>query len=93
MPATPPAILYHGTAPAIVPTILRDGLKPMSRQYVHLSADMDTAYKVGKRRTPTPAILKVKAQHAHDAGISFYASHDEVWLADAIPGRHIALLT
>lgn len=39
----PPAILYHGTSPEAVATILREGLRPMGRQYVHLSADTLTA--------------------------------------------------
>ncbi len=33
---------------------LRDGLKPMNRQYVHLSTDMDMAAQVGRRKNRTP---------------------------------------
>lgn len=35
----PPELLYHGTATRFLPTILEEGLKPMTRQYVHISAD------------------------------------------------------
>ena len=48
----PPAILYHGTGQKYVPSIDHQGLLPKSRLYVHLSADKDTAVKVGRRHGP-----------------------------------------
>src|ERR671914_1197035 len=48
-PLEPPAVLYHGTSRAMVPTILAEGLRPMARRQVHLSADRDTAVTVGRR--------------------------------------------
>ena len=41
--------------PPDVLSILREGLKPMTRQYVHLSADIETALSVGARPRPRPA--------------------------------------
>jgi putative RNA 2'-phosphotransferase len=35
--AVPPALLYHGTDSDAAAKILSEGLKPMTRQYVHLS--------------------------------------------------------
>ena len=35
----PPDCLYHGTATRFLESIRREGLKPMSRLYVHLSKD------------------------------------------------------
>lgn len=35
----PPEVLYHGTSPVRAKRILSEGLKPMSRQYVHLSSN------------------------------------------------------
>jgi putative RNA 2'-phosphotransferase len=49
--ATPPDRLYHGTAPGALAKIRREGLKPMRRQYVHLSTDTATAVTVAARRT------------------------------------------
>lgn len=42
----PPEYLYHGTAERFLPAILREGLKPMTRQMVHLSANYETAVAV-----------------------------------------------
>lgn len=82
--AQPPAILYHGTAPMTVALIKREGLRPMGRQYVHLSADTATADQVGKRKAGKPSILRVRADEAYCAGVHFYRGNDKVWLADMI---------
>ena len=42
-PADPPDELFHGTSSVVVDAILRDGLLPGGRQYVHLSPDPETA--------------------------------------------------
>ena len=88
-PATPPETLFHGTSADAVPAILREGLRPMSRQYVHLSADRETAVQVGSRRRRTLAMLVVDAGLAHREGVAFYDAGRGVWLADAVPARYV----
>ena len=88
--ATPPTVLLHGTSPQVAEVILREGLKPMGRQYVHLSVDEETAVAVGHRKSGAPIILKIDAAAAHANGVVFYAGNDKVWLADAVPARFIA---
>lgn len=82
--SVPPSALYHGTTPHAYKKIQKDGLKPMGRQYVHLSEDQETARQVALRRTDRPVILQVMARDASDAGIHFYSGNDKVWLADPI---------
>jgi putative RNA 2'-phosphotransferase len=93
VPATPPATLFHGTSPAAANVICRDGLKPMSRQYVHLSVDTRTAHQVGLRKSKTPVLLAVDAGAACASGIPFYAGNDLVWLADFVPARFVRLVS
>lgn len=88
-PAPPPALLYHGTSPQAAESILATGLRPMNRQYVHLSIDRRTARLIGRRKAPSPAILQIMAAEAHAAGIGFYVGNERVWLADAIPALFI----
>ncbi len=88
-PAVPPGVLYHGTAPDLVAVILAEGLRPMSRQQVHLSADQDTARQVGTRKDANPALLVVDTVGAGAAGVLFYHGGGPVWLAGAVPGRFI----
>ena len=82
---TPPAILYHGTAKRFLESIMAEGLKPMSRQYVHLSADIETAMQVGKRRDSEPVILQIDTVSALKAGIKFYHANEKVWLCKGMP--------
>jgi putative RNA 2'-phosphotransferase len=89
-PATPPVRLYHGTAPATLAKIRREGLKPMRRQYVHLSVDTATAAKVAGRRTPAPVIITVRAAAAHADGIAFHRGNSQVWLAGEIGPAYLA---
>lgn len=81
----PPKILYHGTAKRFLDNIFKDGLKAMSRQYVHLSKGYDTAVKVGKRHGE-PVVLLVDAETMHHDGYKFYLSENGVWLTREVPG-------
>ncbi len=85
----PPQALYHGTSPKVVEQIKREGLKPMVRQYAHLSIDKVTAEQVGRRRAKTPAVSRVRANAAYLSGISFYRGNELVWIADAVPSTFI----
>lgn len=85
----PPVILYHGTAPETAEIIKVEGLKPMNRNYVHLSTDRETALKVGSRKTHRPIVLKIASDVAYDAGCPFYHGNETVWLAKAVPAEFI----
>ncbi|MDK2384380.1 MAG: RNA 2'-phosphotransferase [Candidatus Korarchaeota archaeon] len=57
-----PDILYHGTTLSSLGSILREGLKPMGRGYVHLSLTKERALKVAKRRKGPHVILRIRAR-------------------------------
>ncbi len=84
----PPVKLYHGTSPDSLPSILEDGLKPMGRQYVHLSISKKEALEVGKRHHPDPLILEVDSLAAWKNDIDFYDRGD-VYLAKEIPPQYL----
>ncbi|MEO8704400.1 MAG: RNA 2'-phosphotransferase [Kofleriaceae bacterium] len=87
-PATPPAILFHGTVAPALPSIRTKGLIKGERHHVHLSAELDTATKVGKRRG-APVILEVRAAAMVAAGHVFFLSNNGVWLVDTVPAEFI----
>lgn len=87
----PSVILFHGTVKERLNTIMRQGLRPMSRTHVHLSSETATAKSVGARYGK-PIILQIAAKDAWNAGIKFYLADNGVWLADSIPPRFIKVL-
>lgn len=91
-PITPPEFLYHGTATRFLDSILKEGLKPQQRQFVHLSTDIETATKVGQRYGK-PVILKIKALLMYEQGFVFYLSENGVWLTGHVPKAYIAPLS
>ncbi len=86
----PPQYLYHGTADRFMDSIMAEGLKPMSRLYVHLSKDEETAVKVGKRHG-RPVVLKIKAEKMWKNGIKFYLSQNGVWLTKYVDVSYIEI--
>lgn len=88
----PPATLFHGTPPQVAEVIEREGLKPMGRQYVHVSTDVATARTVGSRRCREPVIFRVDAARAHADGQGFYAGEDGTWLTDALEAHYLERL-
>lgn len=85
----PPEILYHGTARRFAVSICAHGLVPKDRQYVHLSADVQTAVQVGSRRDKSPVLFQIDAGRAWKDGVSFYIGNENVWLADHIPSKYL----
>ncbi|MBP7146364.1 MAG: RNA 2'-phosphotransferase [Acidobacteria bacterium] len=79
-PAVPPQHLFHGTAPDTLAQIRRAGLRPMGRQYVHLSATRAMARRVGARHGGRPVVVGVRAAEAHAAGTVFHDAGNGVWL-------------
>ena len=90
-PVEPPPVLYHGTVERFVTAILAQGLRPGSRQSVHLSADVATAQVVGRRRGE-PVVLVVDAAGAHAAGHAFRQASNGVWLTGAVPPGYLHVL-
>ncbi|QKW22173.1 RNA 2'-phosphotransferase [Kitasatospora sp. NA04385] len=86
--AVPPDVLFHGTAERALRYVLAEGLRPMTRRDVHLSADTDTAVKVGSRHG-RPVVLEVDAAGMVRDGHEFRVSANGVWLTDAVPVRYL----
>ena len=85
----PPALLYHGTAEKNLSSILTTGLQKMDRHHVHLSADRETALKVGQRHGK-PVILFIDAASMFAAQHVFYQSDNGVWLTENVPPQFIS---
>lgn len=83
-PAVPPPVLFHGTVERFWPAIAAEGLRPMKRHHVHLSADLETAQRVGQRRGK-PITLEVDTVAMAACGEAFFLTTNNVWLVNAVP--------
>ena len=83
--------LYHGTRADVLPWILREGLKPMRRKYVHLTKNPQTALITAKRHRGKPVILKIDAKKFIQDGGEIFKASDEIYLAKYIPPKYIKI--
>jgi putative RNA 2'-phosphotransferase len=88
-PVPPPELLYHGTGSAVLESILATGLNRGGRHHVHLSADEQTARRVGSRRAGPVVILTVDAAAMARDGYEFFRSDNGVWLTDEVPAPYL----
>lgn len=86
----PPEFLWHGSSEKNVWSIGMLGLLPMSRLYVHLSTDKETAMNVGKRHG-NPVLYKVHSGEMCRQGYEFFCSRNGVWLTKHVPVEFIEL--
>lgn len=83
--------LYHGTSTKYKDSIMKDGIKKMNRQYVHLSKDIETAKNVGSRHGQ-PIVIKINAIKMYQDGIKFYISQNQVVLVDYVDKKYLQLI-
>ena len=86
--ATPPEVLYHGTAKRFLDSIMGQGILKMHRLYVHLSESVEEAVKVGKRHGE-PVVLEIDARRMSEDGIRFLVSRNGVWLTEFVDAKYI----
>lgn len=85
----PPPVLYHVTKKDKLNSIKKKGLLPMSRLYVHLSKDIETAQNVADRRKGESIILKIDTKKLIFKQ-DFFISENGVWLTTYVPADCIS---
>ena len=86
-PYTSTKHLYHGTSKEALNLIQSSGaILPMSRQFVHLSKDKETANKVGKRHSHNdmPVIIVIDTKKMLEDGVQLFESENGVVLAEMV---------
>lgn len=85
----PPKILFHGSAMKYIESIHQNGLKPKSRQFVHLTEDRDLAIKTGSRHGE-PVLLTIDSIAMYNNGYEFFRINNGLWLTKEVPVNYIA---
>ena len=86
-----PGTYYHGTDSNTANIILRQGLKPMKRAYVHLSKSIMTATTVGKRHGNEIVIFIIDGNQMKHDGYKIYQSDNDVILVEEVPPKYLKI--
>lgn len=89
----PPPILYHGSSSKYQESILKQGLLPQKRLYVHISGDLQTASTVGKRHGGELVLYQVDCKSMREEKHLFYLSKNKVWLTKIVPSCYLSLIS
>ena len=89
-PTEPPEFLYKGAESRQSNRILKEGLLPFDRDYLHLSFDADVAAKLGTKPGQRNAVIRIDALKAHRAGISFFDCGPTI-LTKQIPAEFLSI--
>jgi putative RNA 2'-phosphotransferase len=80
-------LLYHGTAESAYSYIWKNGISKMSRNFVHMSKDRETAFKVGSRHGD-PVVIIIMAKLLIKDGHKVYRSKNGVYLTDHVAPKY-----
>jgi len=86
-----PSIYYHGTEFLNQNSILKHGLRPGKRAYVHLSKDIQTAVNVGERHGSTVMIFEVDGNEMKRDGFRILESENGVILVTEVPPKYLKI--
>ncbi|WP_224332650.1 RNA 2'-phosphotransferase [Haloprofundus halobius] len=87
--STVPDRLYHGTDPEVLDSIFEEGLRPMSRQYVHLSETVEEARAVGQRHADNPVVLAVDANAMKRDGYQIDRRGEGTYTVERVPSKYV----
>lgn len=90
-PATPPDVLYHGTATRYLDSILQQGLVKGRRHHVHMSTDKVTMIAVATRHGK-PVLVSIDAKRMYAGGHEFFETGNHVWLTDHVPPEYLTII-
>ncbi len=88
-PEEVPEVLYHGTTREALSSILKEGLKPMRRRYVHLSLTVDRALQVARRKKGPHVVLRIRARELAKRGYDIYRPSELTFLVGEVPPDYI----
>ena len=84
-------VLYHGTPRRNLERIMREGLKPMRRQFVHLSTSRSEAIETGRRHGRDVVLLIIDADCLRKKGLKIYKAGKNVRIVERVPPECITL--
>lgn len=92
-PDLPPDILYHGTKTSFLDSIMKEGLKPVKHNHVHMAQYVENAQQAADNLSGESVILQIDSLEMWKNGHQFYSSDNElIWLTKIVPTEYIKIL-
>lgn len=88
--ASPPELLFHGTAERFLTSVWERGLLAGARHHVHLSSTVEIAHAVGARKGHS-IVLAIAALRMAADGFTFRLSSNGIWLTEHVPPTYLRL--
>ena len=82
-------ILYHGTVKENLNSILKQGVKPMRRRYVHLTTNFNDACETARRKKGEAIVLIIDCSCLRRKGYKIYIASKTVRLVEHVPAECI----
>lgn len=80
--------LFHGTDASFIDSIKKEGIKKMTRNYVHLSPNINIAKNVGKRHGNNLRIIEINAKKMIEDDIKIFVSKNNVYLTEYVDPKY-----
>lgn len=87
-----PDTFYHGTRNQSVNSILKTGLRPLGRQFVHITSDLNVAKQVGLRHAKKEedlVILEIDTKQMIENNIQIIPTGTTTYLIDYVAPEYI----
>jgi putative RNA 2'-phosphotransferase len=78
-------VLFHGTSCEAARKILKEGIKPMRRNFVHLTTSLEEALENARRKGKCTKILVVDGKCLKEKGIKLYKGGKHVRVCEYVP--------
>ncbi len=78
-------LLYHGTSCEAAKKIMKEGIKPMKRNFVHLTTSLEEAVENARRKGRCIKILIVDGECLKRKGIKLYKAGKHVRVCSYVP--------
>jgi len=89
LPGPIPERLYHGTPIENLRSILREGIKKMKRNKVHLANSFDSAVEVGARRSNIVVVFEIDSSCLLREGFKVEKASNIIFIVDYVPPKCI----
>jgi putative RNA 2'-phosphotransferase len=81
--------LYHGTVKSNFDSIIKSGILPKSRKYVHLTSEKELAILTAKRWSDDVVLFELNVSKLIEDGVKIYDTGEKIYLIQQVDPKYI----